>query len=122
MLEAQLAFLEEHDLSLCFDLRLLDKDGEVFQIKGQNSFPHAMREESKPVIPKQFQDVIQNSLLQPLLQRFNSHIQENVINQLPPPPHGSMLDGEPSTGLLLENATEEDAREDSQPDSSVLPE
>jgi len=122
MLELQLSFLEEHDLTLCFDLRLLDKDGEVFQVKGNTSFPHAMRMENKSVIPKQFQDVITRSLLEPMLQRFNDHIQSNVENELPPPPNGmGLLDGPPTSSVPLGlDESEEDATEDSPPDPSVM--
>lgn len=120
-LTLQLSFLEEHDLTLCFDLRLLDKDGEVFQVKGNSSFPHAMRTENKSVIPQQFQDVITRSLLEPLLQRFNDHIQINVENDLAPPadPNRALLGGNSYVPLGLDD-TQTDVREDPQADPGVM--
>lgn len=121
MLKLQLEFLEENDLTLCFDLRLLDKDGEVFQIKGNSSFPHAMRMENKPVIPQQFQDVITRSLLEPLFQRFNDHIQINVENELAPPVASEeFMVGTSSNVPLGLDDTKENVGEDSHPDPGVV--
>jgi len=119
----QLSFMGEDDLTLCFDLRLMDQDGEIFQVKGNTSFPHAMRKENKSVIPKQFQEVIVRSLLEPLLQRFNDHIQTNVENDLPPPPSpmGLMGGGFTSNVPVGFDESEENVTEDSPPDPSVMP-
>jgi hypothetical protein len=124
-LAAILDFIGEDDLALCFDIRLMGAGGEVFQVKGSSSFTQAMRSENKAVVPKQFETVVINSLLDPLLQRFSAHIQENVINILPPAPGGSPLlfDDYPSDGNSLDSldAEEENGTTDTQPDTGAIP-
>lgn len=115
-----LGFLEEDDLSLVYDIRLLGVGGEVFQIKGNSSFPAAMRQENKSVIPQQFQEVVQNSMLLPLFRRFHDYVQENVKNILPRPPL-PMFEDEAGLSLDLDQMTEEDATADTRADQGVIP-
>ena len=124
MLQAILGFLGESDLALAFDLRVLGAEGEIFQVKGTSSFPQAMRPENKGVIPGQFENVVVNGLLNPLLQRFNDHIQNNVENILPVPAVNPMLLDDsmgPSNPLDAAILEEEDVTEDPQPDQGTIP-
>jgi hypothetical protein len=116
-----LSMIGDEDLMLCFDIRVLDKEGEVFQVKGNTSFPQALRQSNKPAIPIQFQRVVTDSLLSPLFQRFNDLMQEDVENTLPPPPP-PMSGADLPSGLPLNlNAPEEDDTTDSPPDQGTIP-
>jgi hypothetical protein len=115
-----LEFLEQDDLSLVYDIRLLGADGEVFQIKGNSSFPAAMRQENKSVIPQQFQEVVQNSMLLPLFRRFHDYVQENVQNILPRPPL-PMFESELGLALDVDRMNEDDAAADTRADQGVIP-
>lgn len=123
-IEMQLQLLEEDDLALCFDLRIINKEGEIFQVKGMSSLPHATRAVNSPVAPKQFENVVSNSMLKPLLQRYNDLIGEQTENLLPPPAQEiptHLLDTKPVNEDTAD-AEEEDATEDPPPDPSVMSE
>lgn len=125
LLESQIAFLEENDLSLCFDLRLLGKDGEVFQVKGISSMPGATRSETAKVVPGQFEKVVTSSLLEPLLHRFNDYVNEQTDNTQPEPARmipAGLLDGPPAPPEITDGAEEENVTTDPSPDPSSMSE
>lgn len=124
LLQQFVAFLGEDDLMLCFDIRLLSPQGEVFQIKGNSSFPQATRPGNKGMIPSQFDNVMADSLVKPLLHRFNDYIQENVVNVLEPPRAVDPLaiaDKRASSPLDSNGTQEENAPEDTPPDQGTIP-
>jgi len=125
--ETQIDFLDDEDLALCFDLRVLSKDGEEFQVKGVASIPLATRPESIKVVPQQFEQLVENSLLKPLLHRFNDYMNDQTENDLPPPPTeipAALLDtATPApTGEEVNGEEEENVTADPPADSSVMSE
>lgn len=79
------ALLQEGDVGIIFEVNILGKKDVLFHLRGAHTLPGALRPLRAPTTREQFESIITNGLLEPLLERFNELIGEGIHNMNPLP-------------------------------------
>jgi len=83
------------DVVLQVDIRLFDKNGEVFKVKGLNTLPHIIDQSLLPEAYRNFEETYHASISRPVLASFRKYISKYVRRE-----------EEPSAAFTLPNSSE----------------
>jgi hypothetical protein len=77
--------LRDSDVVLDFDIRVLDRNGEIFQISGMETLNYFTEQTQVPESRRNFEAVMYAQIIRPLLNRIQEFLNRFVENQNPIP-------------------------------------